>query len=42
LTDGDTGFNLKEFIKFEKIYMKDLGHGGSFWDRKEKDQEIIE
>lgn len=36
-TDGDVGFCLSDFTRFEKIYMQDLGHGGSFPDRKDKD-----
>lgn len=36
-TNGDVGFNLADFTRFEKIYMCDLGHGGSFPDRKYKD-----
>ena len=35
--DAHGGFNEADFFTFEKIYMKDLGHGGSFWDRKSKD-----
>jgi hypothetical protein len=44
-TDDDRGgFGLYDLKKFEEIYMKDLGHGSSFWDRKYKDyrKEIIE
>ena len=36
-TKGDVGFCLADFKRFEKIYMKDLGHGGSFRNRKNKD-----
>ena len=36
-TDYRVGFNLKDFEKFEKIYMSDLGRGGSFLDKKQKD-----
>lgn len=36
-TNGYVGFNLADFTRFEKIYMKDLGRGGSFPDRKNKD-----
>lgn len=36
-TDGDVGFNLSDFARFEKIYMQDLGRGGSFSDRQNKD-----
>lgn len=34
-TNGNVGFNLADFTHFEKIYMRDLGHGGSFTNRKE-------
>jgi hypothetical protein len=42
--DDRGGFSFYDFQKFEGIYMKDLGRGGSFWDRKTKDyrKEIIE
>lgn len=42
--DDRGGFGFYDFQKFEGIYMKDLGHGGSFWDRKAKDyrKEIVE
>lgn len=36
-TNGDTGFNLGEFKKFEEIYLKDNNQGGSFPDKKQKD-----
>lgn len=36
-TNGYVGFNLSDFTRFEKIYMQDLGRGGSFPDRKNKD-----
>jgi hypothetical protein len=36
-TNGDVGFCLADFTRFEKIYMKDLGRGGSFPDRQNKD-----
>lgn len=37
-TDDDRGgFGLHDFKKFEEIYMRDLGHGGSFLARKYKD-----
>ena len=36
-TNDDVGFNISDFKRFEKIYMKDLGQGGSFPDRKNKD-----
>lgn len=35
--DAHGGFNEADFFKFEKIYQRDLAHGGSFWDRKSKD-----
>ena len=35
--------NEEDFFKFEKLYMRDTGHGGSFWDRKNKDyRKVIE
>ena len=36
-TNDDAGFNISDFKRFEKIYMQDLGRGGSFPDRKNKD-----
>jgi hypothetical protein len=36
-TNGDVGFCLADFTRFEKIYLQDLEHGGSFPDRKNKD-----
>ncbi len=36
-TDYRIGFTLREFEQFEKIYMSDLGRGGSFPEKKEKD-----
>lgn len=36
-TDGDVGFCLADFTRFEKIYMEDLSRGGSFTDRTNKD-----
>jgi hypothetical protein len=33
-TDGDVGFNAGEFQKCMDIYMKDKGHGNSFWSDK--------
>ena len=36
-TNGDTGFNLSEFKRFEEIFEEDNKHGGSFADRKQKD-----
>lgn len=42
--DDFGGFNFYDFQKFEGIYMQDLGHGGSFWEKKEKDyrKDIVE
>ena len=42
--DAHGGFNEADFFTFEKLYMRDLGHGGSFWDCQQKDyrKEIIE
>ena len=37
MTDGDTGFNLSEFKKFEQIFLKDNEQGGSFPESKYKD-----
>ena len=37
MTNGDTGFNLSEFKRFEEIFEADNKHGGSFIDRKQKD-----
>lgn len=39
--DGDAGFNLREFKEFEKIFNRDLEHGGSFEDKKHKDYRRI-
>ena len=36
-TNGDTGFNLSEFQKFEAIFKKDNERGGSFPNKKQKD-----
>ena len=36
-TDTVIGFTLNEFNKFEEIYMRDKGRGGSFQNRKHKD-----
>lgn len=36
-TNGDTGFNLSEFKRFEEIFESDNKHGGSFPEKKEKD-----
>lgn len=38
-TDGTTGFGMHEYYKAHEIYMKDIGHGDSFWEEKEKEQE---
>ena len=35
--DHHGGFNEADFLQFEKLFMRDLGHGGSFWERKSKD-----
>ena len=37
MTNGDTGFNLSDFKKFEEIFTKDNSQGGSFPDSKYKD-----
>ena len=37
ITNGDTGFNLSDFKKFEEIFKADNKQGGSFPDRKDKD-----
>ena len=37
MTDGDVGFTLKDFKKFEEIFNKDNKCGGSFPEKKEKD-----
>jgi hypothetical protein len=37
MTNGDTGFNLSEFKRFEEIFEADNKHGGSFANRKQKD-----
>jgi len=37
MTNGDTGFNLSEFKRFEEIFNKDNERGGSFPERKQKD-----
>ena len=36
-TDYRVGFTLKEFERFEEIFNKDNGRGGSFPERKQKD-----
>lgn len=36
-TDTVIGFTLNEFNKFEEIFMKDKGRGGSFPERKDRD-----
>lgn len=36
-TDTVIGFTLNEFNKFEEIYMRDKGRGGSFPESKYKD-----
>ena len=30
MTDGDCGFTLKDFIRFDEIFKRDLERGGSF------------
>jgi hypothetical protein len=37
MTNGDTGFNLSEFKRFEEIFNADNKRGGSFPEKKEKD-----
>lgn len=37
MTNGDTGFNLSEFKKFEDIFEKDNKYGGSFLKKSQKD-----
>ena len=37
MTNGDTGFNLSEFKRFEEIFKKDNERGGSFPESKYKD-----
>lgn len=37
MTDTKVGFTLNDFEKFEEIYMKDKGHGGSFQEKPYKD-----
>ena len=37
MTNGDTGFNLSEFKRFEEIFESDNKRGGSFFDKKQKD-----
>jgi hypothetical protein len=32
MTDGDCGFTLKDYTKFEEIFNRDLERGGSFVD----------
>jgi len=36
-TDGNVGFGLTDFCKFERIYTKDTSQGGSFSEKKYKD-----
>ena len=36
-TDTVIGFTLNEFNRFEEIFMRDNGRGGSFPERKDKD-----
>jgi hypothetical protein len=37
MTNGDTGFNLSEFKRFEEIFESDNQRGGSFAEKKQKD-----
>ena len=37
MTNGDTGFNLSEFKRFEEIFESDNKRGGSFIDKPQKD-----
>ena len=37
MTNGDTGFNLSEFKRFEEIFEADNKQGGSFAGKKQKD-----
>ena len=37
MTNGDTGFNLSEFKRFEEIFESDNRRGGSFAEKKQKD-----
>lgn len=37
MTNGDTGFNLSEFKRFEEIFESDNQRGGSFTEKKQKD-----
>lgn len=37
MTNGDTGFNLSEFKRFEEIFNADNKRGGSFPEKQEKD-----
>ena len=37
LTDGDTGFNFKDFKRFEEIFNADNKRGGSFVDKPYRD-----
>lgn len=36
-TDGNVGFGLTDFCKFDRIYTKDASQGGSFSEKKYKD-----
>ena len=44
MTNGDTGFNLSEFKRFEEIFESDNKRGGSFVNKQQKDyrKEIVE
>ena len=37
MTNGDTGFNLSEFKRFEEIFESDNKRGGSFTEKSYKD-----
>ncbi len=37
MTNGDTGFNLSEFKRFEEIFESDNKRGGSFPEKRQKD-----
>ena len=37
MTDTKVGFTLNDFERFEKIFLSDQGHGGSFPEKKHKD-----
>jgi hypothetical protein len=42
-TDPLVGFTIRDFKKFEEIFMQDVGRGGSFIEKKCRDyRQIIE